>query len=142
MKIQAYKLKYTIRNKTPLAVSDWYEIDHKKTIAIDFDGVIHRYSEGWVDGSIYDRPVQDSFKFIQMLVDNGYTIVVHTTRTDASAIFKWFVEWGRAKMYLDLKGYDFYESIYITQSKPPAIAYIDDRGIRFTNWQDIVKYFI
>lgn len=29
----------------------------KKTIVFDFDGVIHRYSKGWQNGSIYDKPV-------------------------------------------------------------------------------------
>jgi len=29
----------------------------------------------------------------------------------------------------------------VSNLKPPAIAYIDDRGIRFTNWADITKYF-
>jgi len=30
----------------------------KNTIAVDFDGVIHQYSKGWEDGSIYDKPVK------------------------------------------------------------------------------------
>ena len=29
-----------------------------KTIAVDFDGFIHKYSKGWHDGSIYDEPVE------------------------------------------------------------------------------------
>lgn len=30
----------------------------------------------------------------------------------------------------------------VTSEKPPAIAYIDDRAIRFTNWEDVRKYFV
>ncbi len=35
---------------------------HSKTISIDFDGVIHKYREGWKDGSIYDD-IDETFYF-------------------------------------------------------------------------------
>jgi len=51
----------------------------KKTIVFDFDGVIHKYSKGWQDGSIYDEPVEG----IKELIDDlrtKYKVVVVSTR--------------------------------------------------------------
>lgn len=103
---------------------------NKKTIAVDFDGVIHKYSEGWKDGSIYDDPVEDSIKMIKLLKHKGYEIIVFTAR-EANQLIEvtdWLI-------------YNGFPNLTVTNIKPQAIAYIDDRGIRFTNWNDIVKYF-
>ena len=39
----------------------------RKNIVFDFDGVIHKYSKGWQDGSIYDEPVEGIAKVINAL---------------------------------------------------------------------------
>lgn len=101
----------------------------KKTIASDFDGVLHKYSMGWSDGTIYDVPVEGAREKIIMLLDAGFEVVVFTTRKDKKAIGKWLEHWD-------------FPPLPITNEKIPALAYIDDRALRFTNWEDTVKYFI
>jgi 5'(3')-deoxyribonucleotidase len=104
----------------------------QKTIAIDFDGVLHAYRRGWRDGSIYDVAVDGSVEAVTKLQDAGYHIVVFSTRADTPA--------GQASIsnWLREQGFRAGE-ILVTDRKVPAIAYIDDRGVRFTNWPDIVK---
>ncbi len=36
-------------------------------IAVDFDGVIHRYSKGWHDGTIYDPPMDGCYDAMNQL---------------------------------------------------------------------------
>ena len=33
------------------------DVENRNTIAIDFDGVIHKNSKGFYDGTVYDEPV-------------------------------------------------------------------------------------
>lgn len=103
-----------------------------KKILIDFDGVIHKASRGYQEGVIYDEPTPNCVYSINNLINQGYEVVIFTARTegDYPNIIKW------------LKDYGFPE-LDITNVKPQdALCFIDDRAIRFTNWSDIVKYFI
>ena len=100
-----------------------------KVIAIDMDGVIHRYSKGWFDGTLYDEPVEGAREKIQMLLDNGFEPVIFTTRTNRRIVRQWLKKYGFPKLR-------------ITNRKEAALAYIDDRAIRFTNWEDVIKYFL
>ena len=105
---------------------------HQKTIAIDFDGVIHEYSLGWGNGSIYDQPMPGTFAALQALKEKGYKIVVFSTRAKEQKddITTW------------LKCFDLAQYVdEVTHEKPRAFAYIDDRAIRFTNWRDMLNYF-
>lgn len=49
------------------------------TIAVDFDGVIHAYSKGWQDGTIYDEPIPGAFDGLRTLMHHG-PVFIHTTR--------------------------------------------------------------
>jgi phosphoglycolate phosphatase-like HAD superfamily hydrolase len=99
-----------------------------KTLALDFDGVIHRYSRGYQDGSIYDEPIEGTKEALEKL-SRQYRLVIFTAR-DITPIIQWLAKYGLEE-FID----------EITNQKPHAIAYIDDRGVRFTNWKDITNYF-
>jgi len=116
-----------------------------KTICVDLDGVIHQYNQGFGDGQLYGDMVEGAGPALAKLVKEGYTIVIQTTRLNS----RWYKDDAHYNQAMDkivdwladhnlLRGSHWHE---ITGQKPPAIAYIDDRGIRFTNWTDIRKHF-
>lgn len=119
-----------------------------QTVAVDFDGVIHAYSRGWHDGTIYDEPVSGAIEGIKRL-QQRYAVYVFTSREPlevASWLAQWFhtvvdpehaiggseqAEGGRVEFWNDR------EAILVTNRKLPAVAYVDDRAVRFTTWQDL-----
>ena len=127
---------------------------HAKTIAIDFDGVIHKYSKGWQDGSIYDKEVDVVFEAIQDIMGRGECVFIFSTRSPRQ-IKRWLKEkimqsewhaigYGDPVDYTYPKfGYTcqvipFWKKFWnkpkvigITRRKLPAHVYIDDRAIVF-----------
>lgn len=89
----------------------------KPTVALDFDGVLHTYSRGWEDGTIYDVPVEGSVEAINIL-RMYFDFVIFTCRRPLDDVEDW------VKKY-----YGFF--IPATNAKPVADMYIDDRGYRF-----------
>ena len=114
-----------------------------KTIAIDFDGVIHKYSKGYSDGSLYDTPVEGAFDAIKKLMNWGFAVYILSTRKPEN-VQNWFAEQKLGIPTQIIKEEVFWEIpnvLGLSNRKIPAIAYIDDRGLRFTNWKDILNYF-
>lgn len=124
------------------------------TIAVDFDGVIHRYSRGWHDGTIYDPPMPGAVPALRDLM--GYdSVFIHTTR-DADTVAAWLETHGLPATANDscrtclrngpapacphCKGtgllvfWEHRELLLVTSRKLPALAYLDDRAVHFTDW--------
>jgi len=99
----------------------------KKNIAIDFDGVIHKYSRGWQDGLIYDKPITGSRRNIETLAKK-YNIIIFSRRAAEQSI-KPIATW------LKKNKIPYSE---ITGEKPRAKWYIDDQAIHFTNWPGVM----
>lgn len=98
---------------------------NKQTVVFDFDGVIHSYKSGWQgDAVIPDEPVIGIDKALRDICNAGYNIVVVSSRCNSKsgmvAVNDWMLKYDLLK-YVNL----------ITNTKPPAIVYIDDRGICF-----------
>ena len=105
--------------------------EDKGSIGIDFDGVIHQYSEGWKDGSIYDKPIEGTEKALVSLLDKGFDLFIFTARDNRNAIPNWL------KMFFNDERI---HNIKVTDKKLPAQLYIDDRGFRFENWEKSLKF--
>jgi hypothetical protein len=109
------------------------------SIAIDFDGVIHRYSRGYADGTIYNVPIAGAKEAMNAFVLKGFRVVIFTTRlnqeinTDAKSQQKMILDWF--DKYGFKKDQHYHE---MTGSKPLAKVYIDDRGLRFTDWNSTI----
>lgn len=87
-----------------------------KTVCLDFDGVLAQY-DGWKGEAVLGDPLPGMSHVVELLRDHGFDVVVHTTRKPE------YVE-----LWLAAHGFP---PLLVAATKPPAICYVDDRGLRF-----------
>ncbi|GAA4599933.1 hypothetical protein GCM10023194_80940 [Planotetraspora phitsanulokensis] len=112
-----------------------YEMRSGGTIAVDFDGVIHRYSQGWKDGTIYDPPMPGAIEGLRDLMTR-FSVFIHTSR-DAHDVAEWLASYGLETCIegdTPVKFWTDRSQILVTNRKLPALAYLDDRAAPFTTW--------
>lgn len=61
----------------------------KKTICIDFDGVIHDYSQGWQGEDVFGNMIANADTGTSVLKQKGWTIIIFTTRKKTDKLEKW-----------------------------------------------------
>ena len=112
--------------------------DEQVNIGIDFDGVMHKCSKGYHDGTIYDEPIAGSYEALKNISEK-YTIILYTCKakpdrglvngkTGVALVWEWLEKHNMSQFVSK-----------VTAEKPRAVAYIDDKAIRFTNWKKCMK---
>lgn len=116
----------------------YFNETEERTISIDFDGVIHNDKLGWHDGTIYGEPIPGSLESVRMLSEK-YNLVLFTAKakpdrplvdgkTGIELIWEWLEKHGIKDCFAE-----------ITAEKPRCLFYIDDRAIRFTDWENALN---
>ena len=112
--------------------------DETINLGIDFDKVIHKCSKGFYDGTIYDEPVEGVKDALKTL-SKKYTLICYTTKakpdrglvnskTGTELVWEWLHKYDLAK-YISK----------VTAEKPRAVVYIDDKAVRFTDWNSCLS---
>lgn len=92
----------------------------EKTIAIDFDGVIHKYSKGFQGlYNAYDPPTEGTEEALKHFKEKGYRLIIVSSRP-VEPIKEWLEKYNLSDYFDD-----------ISNTKHPARYYIDDHAVRF-----------
>ena len=87
------------------------------TVAIDFDGVLNTY-DGWAGDEELFEPRRGAGLFLAKL-NEKYDVIIFTVRKPVY-VWNWLLK------------YKLSEYVYkVTNEKPRAFVYVDDRGLKF-----------
>ncbi len=104
---------------------------NKKALAIDFDGVIHGYSKGWLDGTIYDHPILGAKEALEEL-SKEFRIIIYSTRNYDRIVQEEHQANQVVEMEKWLAKHDIpYDEIHTKPDKPICKLFIDDNAYRF-----------
>lgn len=99
-------------------------LDKRKTLAIDFDGVIHDYSKGFKGlDNAYDDPKEGTRSALETLKKDGFSLKILSSRPK-QVIEEWLKKWDLSDLVDEISNHKF-----------PATLYIDDRGYHFKDWK-------
>lgn len=118
----------------------------QNNIAIDFDMVVHYAYDGARDGECYGPPMPGAVEAIKA-ISKEYDIIIHTCKarpngpiyrferenrfsqfTGEELVWEWLAEHGLNTHVSE-----------VTAIKPVAVLYLDDKAVRFLNWDQATQ---
>lgn len=103
----------------------------QRTVALDFDGTLHPYTNGWQGQIPADEPPEPgAIEFLKMCATRNWRVVVFSCRAldldGNEGIHQWLIKHGLRELVAG-----------ITHIKPVAFAYVDDRAVNFRgDWME------
>jgi|TARA_Y100000389_G_C17428804_1_gene501257 hypothetical protein len=116
------------------------EDNEKNQLGLDFDGVIHKNSKGFHNGTIYDEPIEGAIESIKYLNEHlGYNLVIYSCKANPGRpLIKG--KNGIELIWDWLEKYNIKDNVKdVTYIKPNALVYIDDKGMKFNNWDECIN---
>jgi|Deesub1362B_J571_1020462.scaffolds.fasta_scaffold02356_6 hypothetical protein len=109
-----------------------------RVVAVDLDGVILEH-EGWQGHNSFGRVKDGAIEALSEFRKHGYVIVIWTTRKNVDEIRRYLEENGVPFDYINEHPF----GPPGTSRKIWADVYLDDRAVRFENWEqakiDVIK---
>lgn len=110
----------------------------KPILCLDFDGVLHSFTSGWVEADfIPDPPVPGAMQFLADAVD-VFDVRIFSSRSRCPegirAMRIWVYYWARRELPQELAAkveMNLSDRAWPTE-KPPAFVSLDDRALTFT----------
>jgi hypothetical protein len=108
---------------------EWYlsekqGLQKKKTLAVDFDGVLHMYTTPIEVGEqhlVHDDPVPGAKEWLEEMTQHFHVVIYtarHLSKGGLEAAKTWMKKWG-------------FPDLEVTGTKPGAVMYVDDRAWLF-----------
>ncbi len=110
-------------------------LNRKPTLCLDFDGVIHSYTSGWLGADkIPDMPVPGAIEFIARATEE-FVVCIYSSRSSQpggiAAMKNWLHYHAGSRAWIT-------DKVFWSESKPAAMVTIDDRALTFTGvWPEL-----